>query len=174
MAKADLSDLSDPDEIALAWSKFLVEDLVEQREAKTRAITASVYTFELEEGVPCLPTLGEEFSPDNPASAAKILTRNPNSYAYLAVLPGLPMSKEEALGSDDPQVAERKQRKLVLGIPPEIIDSGEFPWFLMAVFVSPSLHMTFCGAFDGDKFNTVRLIHGSYGGFLSNLLPTFH
>jgi hypothetical protein len=173
MAKADLTDLSDPDEIALAWSKFLVEDLVEQREAKTRAITASVYTFELEDGVPCLPTLGEEFSPDHPASAMKILTQNPNSYAYLAVLPGLPLSKEEA-SELNCEPTGRKQRKLVLGIPPEIIDPGEFPWFLMAVFVSPSLQMTFCGAFDGDKFNTVRLIHGSYGGFLSNLLPTFH
>lgn len=170
MAKADLSDLSDPDEIALAWSKFLVEDLVEQREAKTRAITASVYTFELEDGVPCLPTLGEEFSPDHPSSALKILNKNPNSYAYLAVLPGLPILKEE--NSDG--AAGGSGRKLLLGIPPEIIDPGEFPWFLMAVFVSASAQMTFCGAFNGEKFNTVRLIHGSYGGILANLLPTYH
>ena len=168
MAKADLSDLSDPDEIALAWSKFLVEDLVEQREAKTRPIVASVYTFELEEGVPCLPTVGEGFSPDIPASATQILLRNPNSYAYLAVLPGLPIPKGESSGEG------ASAKKKVLGIPPEIISPGEFPWFLMGVFVSPTLQMTFCGAFDGEKFLQVQLAHGSYGGFLADLLPTFH
>lgn len=168
MAKADLNDLSDPDEIALAWSKFLVEDLVEHREAKTRPIIASVYTFELEEGVPCLPTAGEVFSPDVPSSASQILLRNPNSYAYLAVLPGLPIPKGGS-GSDG-----NSEKKLLLGIPPEIITAGEFPWFLMGVFVSPTLQMTFCGAFDGDKFRQVQLAHGSFGGFLADLLPTFH
>ena len=169
MANVDLTNLSDPDEIALAWSKFLVEDLVEHREAKTRQIRACVYTFELEDGVPCLPTQGEDFDPDFPETAKSVVGQDPNTYAYLAVLPGLPLTKSESNTPGAPT-----GRKLILGIPPEIIDPGEYLWYLMAVFVSPTLKMTFCGAFDGEKFNTVRLIHGIYGGVLANLLPVYH
>lgn len=168
MAKANLENLSDPDDIALAWSKFLVEDLVEQREAKVRPIFASIFVFSKDGEVPCLPTLPQEFSPDNPESAKKILEDDPTAYAYLAVLPGLPVPKTPSGEySGEP-------RKQILGIPPEVIDAGEYPWFLMAVFVSPTKRMTFCGAFGGEKFNQVKLIHGSYGGFLSNLLPLDH
>lgn len=164
MARANLEGLKDREEIALAWSKFLIDDLVERREARVRAITASIYIFR-EEDVPLLPTLPEFFSPEDPASAKEALKRYPEAYAYLAVLPGLPLPKAEWVGDDHQKAAQR-----ILGIPPEIIDRGEYPWYLMAVFVAPNQRMTFCGAFDGEKFRTIRPIYGSYGGYLTDLL----
>jgi hypothetical protein len=57
----------------------------------------------------------------------------------------------------------------MLGIPPEIIERGDYPWYLMAVFYSPSKQMTFCGAFNGETFHEIKCIHGAYGGILSSL-----
>jgi hypothetical protein len=45
MAVANLQGLTNPDDIALAWARFLINDIVEHREAKTRAVSPGVYVF---------------------------------------------------------------------------------------------------------------------------------
>lgn len=164
MAVANLDGLIHPDEIGLAWSRFLIDDLVEQREAQTRPLLAQIYTFELDDGIPGLPTLPFLFIPEDVASALKIVG-DPKTYAYLVVLPGLPVPKAKWSGS--PGVAKGEQ---LLGMPQEIIEEGDFPWYLMALYNSPTKKMSFCGAFDGLKFTKINCIYGSYGGSLSDLL----
>jgi hypothetical protein len=162
MAVANLKGLARPDDIALAWARFLIEDIVEQREAKTRPVRPGVFVFTLDGAVPELPTSPLSFNPEDPASLDGIL--KDGAYAYLAVLPGLPVRRTEWSAQS---VSQAKRQ--MLGLPPEVIEAGEFPWYLMAVFYSPSQKMTFCGAFDGERFTEVKCIHGSYGGLLADL-----
>lgn len=165
MAVANLSGLTRPDEIALAWSRFLIDDIVEHREAKTRAVTPGVYVFTMDGDTPALPTIPESFDPEDPASLEFIHTSG--AYAYLSVMAGLPVPTSSWSGQS-PENAKRQ----MLGVPPEVVEGGEFPWYLMAVFYSPSMQMTFCGAFDGESFREIKCIHGSYGGVLSDLLKS--
>jgi hypothetical protein len=163
MAVANLQGLTRPDDIALAWARFLIDDIVEHREAKTRAVSPGVYVFSMSNDVPSLPTLPEVFDPENPETLNGVL-REEGAYAYLAVLAGLPVPKREWAEQPATQVTHQ-----MLGIPPEIIEPGEYPWYLMAVFYSPSKQMTFCGAFNGQTFHEIKCIYGSYGGILPSL-----
>jgi hypothetical protein len=167
MATANLSGLSHPDEIALAWSKFLLDDLIEKREARVQPIRAALYTFEMDGETPAVPTTGVFFDPDELDSFEKLSSLCEPSYAYLAVLPGQPIPK----GSWEGGPAEERKRQ-PLGVPQEVIEEGPSDWYLMAVFVSPTVSMTFCGRFYQDTFSIVKPIYGTYGGYLSNLLRT--
>jgi hypothetical protein len=163
MAVANLQGLTNPDDIALAWARFLIDDIVEHREAGTRAVNPGVYVFSKSNDVPSLPTLPEVFDPENSDTLNGVVSED-DAYAYLAVLAGLPVPKGEWSG----QAAGQASRQM-LGIPPEIIEQGDYPWYLMAVFYSPSKQMTFCGAFNGETFHEIKCIHGAYGGALSSL-----
>jgi len=163
MAVANLQGLTNPDDIALAWARFLINDIVEHREAKTRAVSPGVYVFSVSNDVPSLPTLPEVFDPENPETLKGVLSEE-GAYAYLAVLAGLPVPKCEWVGQPAGEAARQ-----MLGIPPEITERGDYPWYLMAVFYSPSKQMTFCGAFNGETFHEIKCIHGAYGGILSSL-----
>jgi hypothetical protein len=165
MAAANLDGLIHPDEIGLAWSRFLIDDIVDQREAKTRPLLAAIFTFQIEDGIPALPTLPHLFLPEDLEAAKRITRRDPETYAYLVMLPGLPVPK--AKWTQEPSAAKGEQ---LLGMPQEIIEEGTFPWYLMALYTSPTVKMSFCGAFDGEKFTKINCIHGSYGGSLSDLL----
>lgn len=163
MAIANLEGLTHPDDIALAWSRFLVEDLVERRENQTQAIHNAVYVFELREGVPQLPTLPELFSEES-ESPYEAIKKYPDAYAYLAVLPGIPIPQ-----GNWEKVTGLSPKKQLLGIPTEMIDPGDYIWYLMGIFHSKRQQMVFCGGFDGKKFSQVKTKYGSYGGVLSDL-----
>jgi hypothetical protein len=167
MATVDLSTASNPDEVALQWARFLIDSMVEDRESKTRPVLAALYVFEMDNGVPSLPTLPMLFLPEDETSAEVILGKHTEPYAYLAMTPGLPVPRAVWQGEGQGQA-----KKQPLGVPEEIIEKGDFDWYLMAVFVSPSIKMTFCGGFDGDKFSQIKCIRGTYGGYLSDLFRT--
>ena len=164
MATANLSGLSHPDEIALAWSKFLLDDLIEKREARVQPVRASLYTFEMIDDTTAVPTTPILFDPDDESAYEKLVDSCKGAYAYLAVLPGQPIPK----GSWE-SAPSAEAKKQPLGVPQEVIDSGPSDWYLMAVFVSPSQKMTFCGKFYQDTFSIVKPIYGTYGGYLSDL-----
>ena len=164
MANANLEGLTHPDDIALAWARFIVEDLVEKRESKTQAIPHGIYVFELRDGVPDLPTVPDLFDAEDPESPEKVICNYPDAYAYLAVMPGLPV----ALGDWEKETGLPAKRQLV-GVPGEMIEPGTYPWYLIGIFHSPRKQMVFCGAFDGERFSQVRSKYGSYGGILSDL-----
>jgi len=164
MAIANLEGLSHPDDIALAWSRFLVEDLVERREQKTLPLFHGVYLFEMEDGVPLVPTVPEVFSPDDFDAPVKLVKDRPNAFAYLAVMTGAPVPLAKWTGETG-----LPAKKQLLGIPSEIIEPGNFIWYFMAVFYSRTKEMVFCGGFDGEKFSQVKCMYGSYGGILADL-----
>jgi hypothetical protein len=165
MAVADLQGLTKPDDIALAWARFLLNDIVEQREAQVRPVIPGVYVFGMEGTTPTVPSVPETFDPEDPSSLEGLIGRHEGAYAYLAVMPGLPIPKSE--WGCAPTPAAKKQ---LLGVPTQIIEPGDYPWFLMAYFYSPSCQMTFCGAFDGSKFREIKCIYGTYGGRLPSLI----
>ena len=165
MAVANLQGLSKPDDIAAAWARFLIEDIIEHREAKTRPVLPGVYVFGFEDGTPTLPTMPEAFNPEDPTSVEGLMDRHVGAYAYLAVMPGLPIPKATWEGQPHAHTA-----RLMLGVPANLIEDGDFPWYLMACFYSATTQITFCGAFDGEVFQEIKSIYGVYGGVLPYLL----
>jgi hypothetical protein len=163
MAIVNLEGLTHPDDIALAWARFLVEDLVERREAKTQAIHNAIFVFELRQGIPQLPTLPELFD-DESEPPHKIIEKFPDAYAYLAVLPGIPIPPSNWESSTG-----LPAKRQLLGIPMEMIEPGDYVWYIMGIFHSKRQQMVFCGGFDGEKFSQVKTKYGSYGGVLSDL-----
>jgi hypothetical protein len=164
MAIANLEGLTHPDDLALAWSRFLVEDLVERREQKTLPLFHGVYTFELDDGTPVVPTVPDIFEFNDFDAPFKIIESRPQAYAYLAVMTGQPVPLTAWTGETG-----LPAKKQLLGIPTEIIEPGSFTWYFMAVFYSRTKEMVFCGGFDGEKFSQVKCMYGSYGGILADL-----
>ena len=165
MAVANLQGLVKPDDIALAWAKFLLNDIVEQREAQVRPVIPGIYVFGMEGTTPTVPSVPEVFDPETVSSLEGLLARHEGAYAYLAVMPGLPIPKSEWSGASTPVA-----KKQLLGIPTQLIETGDYPWFLMAYFYSHSCQMTFCGAFDGSRFREIKCMYGTYGGCLPALI----
>lgn len=165
MAIANLQGLSKPDDVAYAWAKFLVDDIIEQREAQVRPVLPGVYVFELDDdGAVSVPTMPILFDPEKPESLVGILDEYPRAFAYLGVMSGLPLPKVEWTGQ-----APTEAKKQMLGVPAHLIEPGTFPWYLMATFVSPSTKVTICAPFNGEKFGKVLSGYGLYGGALTSI-----
>lgn len=167
MAIAQLRENSSNDELSLDWTRFLLSELVGRRERKEAAIRPLVFPFvAAEDGVPVLPTHGFDFDPENPQTVRDVLSGHVGCFAYLIVLPGQPVRRAE----QQTGVGAAQTLKAPIGVPEPIIDTGEFPFYLMAYLHSATVKMVFCGAFDGERFNTVNCMEGCYGGTLSSLL----
>jgi hypothetical protein len=167
MTTAHLRENSSNDDLSLDWARFILSELVGRRERKEAAIRPNVFVFEADEGdIPVLPTHGHDFDPEDPQSVRAILARHPTCYAYLISLPGQPI---RAAAQKTPTGAVATATAPI-GVPETIIDPGDFPFYLMAYLHSATVKMVFCGAFDGEKFNTVNCMEGCYGGTLSSLL----
>lgn len=164
MAAISLEGLKTPDEIAYAWSRFLIEDLIEKRNAGQQPIPTGVFVFELDDGIPTVPSLPTIFDPVDHEAPRRIIDNSPHAYAYLAVMTGLPV----ALGSWAAETGLPARQQLI-GVPYNIIEAGDFPFYLMAIFYSRSIEVVFCAPFDGKTFSKVQSMYGSYGGVLSDL-----
>jgi len=168
MAVADLSRATTKYEAALSWSRFLVNDLIEKRENRLQALAPLLYVFELaEDGNVTLPSIGHQLSHPPGAEQAKvILSAYKDPFAYLVVLPGMPVPERVWTG---PTYSVKKRNEIPICIPGAMIDLGKFDFYLMGAFISREDKRTFCSSFGNEKFGPVRESREVTGGALSNL-----
>jgi hypothetical protein len=119
------------------------------------------------DGVEQLPTV--PISAGLPPSidlVEQVLEKMDRMYAYLYLMPGQPLSPSVWQGST---FTDQDRAKLPLGVPKEIIEDGEFDFYVFGVFVSNSVSRTFCVPITGDKFGKMQILAGTYGGIFSSV-----
>ena len=156
------------DREAADWATGLLEETLKRRELRTQAIAPYLYPFTVgKDGVAQYPSL-PLFSgnpPDRDRVLSMLQVLDP-LYAYLYLMPGEPTPPSVWQG---PTFTDQDRAKLALGIPREIIEDGDFDFYVFGVFVSSSIKRTFCVPLKGDTFGKLRILSGTYGGAFSSL-----
>lgn len=165
----DLSKAKSLDEIAYLWAKFLLSELMARRERQEAALASCIFTFENVNNFVHVPTSPTAVLGTPPQKDKALACLEPETYAYLVLVPGVPVPKEAWEGAEAP-MSSQEQAEIPLGVPSELIDlSRPHIWWLNAVFVSPSIQATFCAGFDGETFTELREVAGTHGGAFSSL-----
>ena len=156
------------DQEAADWATEILTQTIQRRESRTQAVAPYFYPFTMgKDGVEQLPTV--PISAGHPPSlplVEKILSKMDPLYAYLYLMPGEPTPPSVWQG---PTFTDQDRAQLPLGIPREIIEDGEFDFYVFGVFVSNSVSRTFCVPVSGDKFGKLRILSGTYGGIFSEV-----
>lgn len=152
MATADLSRAETIDEVALHWSRFLIEHTIEQREEGSSPLIPCVYTFKLSDGSPVLPQI--PVSLGNPPTIESLLDalrlHGEHLYAYLVLMPGVPMGDSEARA-----YSLGNKPDIPIKVPNEIIEQRGLDMYLMGAFWSKTEKRVYCSTFDGERFGSV-------------------
>jgi len=169
MAKVDLSQAKSVEEVAAIWSVFLLKELMERRERQEAAIPSCIFTFELAGNTPCLPVFPTKILTTPPDKLDAISGVSLDSFAYLAIVPGIPIPKADWDG-DSPALTIQEQEQIPIGVPTELLQfDRSYVWWLTAVFVSKQVQTTYCAGFTGTQFSELKHVAGTHGGFLSSL-----
>lgn len=156
------------DREAADWAEGLLKQTIERREQRVQAIAPYVYPFTTgSDGVAQYPT--SPLLAGNPPSEQAILRQLEEIdplFAYLYLMPGVPTPPSVWQG---PSFTDQNRADIPLGVPSEIIEEGEFDFYLFGAFVSPTLKRTFCIPLKGDTFGKLQVVSGLYGGVFSSL-----
>jgi hypothetical protein len=169
MAKADLGWAQTPHEVAVAWSKFILDEMIERKEAGT-PLYASVFPFTQGEGGIVLPSgaLPLGFPPDPKVAESHLrMYSDQGLYAYLVVTLGIPEAPGEWLS---PGVSDKERAEIEIGVPGGLCEPGPHEWYLVGSLVSPEQPYTWAARWDGEKFGPLRYVAGNFGGTLIGLL----
>lgn len=169
MATANLLEAKTPSELALAWARFLLDDIIERREAKTQPLAPLAFLFMMDGEEVVFPTMPLHLeSEPNPETLRAAVSSVENLLGYLVVLPGMPQRRTSWEAGEYTGTSS-----FPIGIPDDLIADGPFSMYLTALFTTQEISMVFCGGFDGEAFDTVRCAYGSFGGTLANMLGTY-
>lgn len=166
----DLSQAQSEDEVFLIWSRYLLAQIIRQRECQEEAVTGQVFVFEkTENGVCILPTLPNAYlgMPARPEPAVAALTEQ--AVGYLVVLPTAPIP-EMAWSGPSPTMSKEAARGIPISVPIEILPFDKpYDLWMSAALYTRTLERTFCAGLLGHKFGELKEVAGTFGGSLSNL-----
>jgi len=157
------------DQEAAEWATGLLEETLKRRELRTQAIAPYLYPFTLgSDGVAQLPAtpISAGNPPDLERAIAGLDALGDPMYAYLYLMPGIPTPAAEWRG---PSFTSGQRAAIPLGVPQEIIEKGDFDFYVFGAFVSPTVKRTFCIPLKGDTFGKLRVLSGLYGGLFSSI-----
>jgi len=156
------------DREAADWATGLLEETLKRRELRTQAVAPYLYPFTMgKDGVEQYPST--PISAGNPpdiSTALRVLETMDPLYAYLYLMPGIPIPESVWQG---PAFTPTKRASIPLGVPQEIIEEGDFDFYVFGAFVSPTVKRTFCIPLKGDTFGKLQVVSGLYGGVFSSL-----
>ena len=149
------------DREAADWATGLLEETLKRRELRTQAIAPYVYPFTLgADGVEQYPAT--PISAGNPPDASTVL----HVLGTMDLMPGEPVPSSVWQG---PSFSPKERSVLPLGVPQEIVEEGDFDFYVFGAFVSSTIKRTFCIPLKGDTFGKLRVLSGLYGGIFSAL-----
>ena len=166
----DLSLAKSEDEVLLIWARYLLGEVMRQRENQEEALTSRIYVFEKnDDGVSILPTRPDALLglPSRPEPALAVLGEK--AVGYLVMLPTAPIP-EAAWAGLSPVLSKEQSAGIPLSVPTEILPFDKpYTLWLSAAFYSQTIERTFCAGLLDDKFSELKEIDGSFGGSLANL-----
>lgn len=166
MAVADLSLATNRYEIAAAWSRYLIDEFIERREAKTSNVLAAVFPFTEQGGQVVVPAGGFFLGhPPSVEDAKRFLEAEKGLYAYFVILAGDPGNKD----SDDEAGSGGDKDPTPISVPKSLCVKDDYEFYLIAALVCPDLPLTWAAPFDGEKFGELRYAQGTFGGTLVGL-----
>lgn len=169
MATANLLEANTPHELALGWARFLIDDTIERREAKTQPLLPLAFLFTMDGTQVVFPTVGVRLEDEpNPETLRNLVSTVADVFGYLVIMPGMPQRRGTWERGETTGTAT-----FPIGVPDELIADGPFSMYLTALLSTRDGGMVFCGGFNGETFDTVRCAEGSFGGTLAGMLGTY-
>lgn len=169
MPEADLSWAKTPDELAAAWSKYIIDELIHRRESGVSSIQAGVFPFGIQDGKVVLPA-GEMpigHPPDPSMATSHLQIYQEGLYAYLVVVTGEPGVPGEWAG---PTYTDAQRAEIPIGVPGDLCEKGDYEFYIIASLVCETYPVTWAVRFDGEKFGEIRVVKGTFGGSLIGLM----
>ena len=186
MATADMTGVKTIYEQAFRWSKFLIQDLIEKREAGEQGIRSSVYPFctlsrEGEGTKTILPTAGLPLGhPPEGGVLSDILEmfledhEEEDLFSYLVLITGMPDPPNQWRQEEEQALAAGQAAPCVpIAVPWEMCERFEDRppvYYIIAALVCRERPVTFTAHFDGEEFGELRFAPGLFGGELVDAL----